>query len=177
MYFDKILFLKTILLSFDVLSSIFDTLAHKIKRSKKKFISLRKSFLKFVYEKYKVMYVLPRNLLITYIPKHSSRLIIHFTLLVWIQLKRKRDNKNENMNTLTAANMLCTFVNQRQQVLCLVHNWIMNQGQDQGLQKEKWLTPLNVSSVYELILRLLYVLVPEQARRSKFKIKLSDYIK
>ena len=114
------------------------------------------------------MYVLPRNLLITYIPKHSSRLIIHFTLLVWIlKLKWKRDNKNENMNTLTAANMLCTFVNQRQQVLCLVHNWIMNQGQDQGLQKEKWLTPLNVSSVYELILRLLYVLVPEQARWSK----------
>ena len=114
------------------------------------------------------MYVLPRNLLITYIPKHSSRLIIHFTLLVWIlKLKWKRDNKNKNMNTLTAANMLCTFVNQRQQVLCLVHNWIMNQGQDQGLQKEKWLTPLNVSSVYELILRLLYVLVPEQARWSK----------
>ena len=92
------------------------------------------------------MYVLPRILLITYIPKHSKRLIIHFTLLVWIQLKRKRDNKNRNMNTLTAANMLCTFVNQRQQVLCLVHNWIMNQGQDQGLQKEKWLTLLLASS-------------------------------
>ena len=105
------------------------------------------------YEKYKVMYVLPRNLLITYIPKHSSRLIIHFTLLVWIlKLKWKRDNKNKNMNTLTAANMLCTFVNQRQQVLCLVHNWIMNQGQDQGLQKEKWLTP----SMYPLFMNLSY---------------------
>ena len=118
------------------------------------------------------MYVLPRNLLITYIPKHSSRLIIHFTLLVWIQLKRKRDNKNKNMNTLTAANMLCTFVNQRQQVLCLVHNWIMNQGQDQGLQKEKWLTPsmfMNLSYDY-----CMYWFLNRHGG-VKNKIKLSDY--
>ena len=33
--------------------------------------------------------------------------------------------------------------------------------------KRKMIDPLNVSSVYELILRLLYVLVPEQARWSK----------
>ena len=96
------------------------------------------------------MSYLPRYVVITYIPKHSSRLIIHFTLddfssEFW-NWNVKRDNKNRNMNTLTAANMLCTFVNQRQQVLCLVHNWIMNQGQDQGLQKEKWLTLLLASS-------------------------------
>ena len=114
-------FLKTILLSSDVLSSRFATIAHKMKRSQNSYI-FEKVISKICINRYKVMYVLPRILLITYIPKHSKRLIIHFTLLVWIQLKRKRDNKNRNMNTLTAANMLCTFVNQRQQVLCLVHN-------------------------------------------------------